>query len=67
MGQNKSVRLYLLEEVKNKPYFLRVTVFSKVNSEDEGRALQKSFCSLRTMLTQMDRKEETIGNMSMLT
>ena len=67
MGQNKTVRLYLLEEVKNKPYFLRVTVFSKVNSEDEGRALQKSFCSLRTMLTQMDRKEETIGNMSMLT
>ena len=65
-GQNKSVRLYLLEEIKNKPFFLRVTVMSKVNSEDEGRSLLKSFTSLRIMLSQMDRKEETIGNMSML-
>ena len=65
-GQNRSVRLYLLEEIKNKPFYLRVTVLSKVNSEDEGRSLLKSFTSLRIMLSQMDRKEETIGNMSML-
>ena len=60
------MRLYLLEEIKNKPFYLRVTVMSKVNSEDEGRSLLKSFTSLRIMLSQMDRKEETIGNMSML-
>ena len=66
MGQNKAVRLYLLEEIKNKPFFLRVTLMAKVNSEDEGRSLLKSFTSLRTMLSQMDRAEETVGNMSML-
>ena len=60
------MRLYLLEEIKNKPFFLRVTVMSKVNSEDEGRSILKQFTSLRIMLSQMDRKEETIGNMSML-
>ena len=65
-GQNQSTRLYLLEEIKNKPFYLRVTLMTKVNSEDEGRSILKSFTSLRIMLSQMDRKEETIGNMSML-
>lgn len=38
-GQQTQTRLYLLEEVANKPYFLRLTLFARTSAESEARTL----------------------------
>lgn len=54
-GLVKATTLYLLEEIANRPGQLRVTQYSQVNSEDEGRNKLKRFISLRVMLGHIDR------------
>ena len=66
-GIQKATAIYLLEEIANRPGTLRVTQFSQVNSEDEGRNKLKRLISLRTMLGLIDRKGRPVGNLAEIT
>ena len=61
--QNK---FYELQEVANRPYFLRVTLYTKVGSEQEARHLIKQLNSLRNTLMYEDRAEQVVGSLNML-
>lgn len=66
-GLQKSQAIYLLEEIANRPGVLRVTQFSHVNSEDDGRNKLKRLIGLRTMLGLIDRKGRPVGNLAEIT
>lgn len=66
-GLQKSVAIYLLEEISNRPGVLRVTQFCQVNSEDDARNKLKRLIGLRTMLALIDRKARPVGNLAEIT
>lgn len=49
-GQQSQTRLYLLEEVQNRPYFLRLSLYFKASSEFESRTMLLQMNSLRNSL-----------------
>ena len=56
----------MLEEVENRPYFLRLSLFFKAGSESEARTMLQQMNSLRNTLMTASRPEQVIGSMSMI-
>lgn len=57
----------MLEEVKNRPYFLRMTVYQeKMHSEHEATLLAKLVNSLRNAIGMEDRPQQIVASLSML-
>ena len=54
-GIKKTRRVYLLQEILNKPYCLRVTYFSSAENELECRNSIQSMINLKAYLAQAER------------
>ena len=55
--------IYLLEEVMNRPGFLRVSCFCEVSSENEARSRIKNMLSLTAAMQCLDRKKLPAGSL----
>lgn len=63
-GTSEQRRIYLLEEIHNKPHRVRMTVTTTVKSEQAGKDLLKQLLSLRAMVRLSDREQGMAGCMA---
>ena len=62
-GLNKNSIIYTIEEIANRPGFIRVNQYCSVQSEDEARSKYKRMISLKAYLLLTDRKQAPVGNL----
>ena len=66
-GLKQTKRVYLLEEILNKPYCLRMTYFADADNERECRELVKNIRCMKAYLSQAERQgDKPIGVLSEL-
>jgi len=54
----------VLQEVLNRPYFLRLTLYGEIQSDEEGAQLIESVNNLRNYVSQEDRKDQIAMKMN---